>query len=44
VYSEFEKGWLEKKPDPEVLEFYGEWPVTKYENFTYYGAWPGETK
>lgn len=43
-YLEFEKNWLEKKPDPEVLEFYGEWPATKYKTFTYYGAWPGEAE
>jgi N-methylhydantoinase B/oxoprolinase/acetone carboxylase alpha subunit len=41
-FSEFERDWLEKKPNPEVLEFYGEWPTTQYKSFTYYGSWPKE--
>jgi N-methylhydantoinase B/oxoprolinase/acetone carboxylase alpha subunit len=43
-FLEFEKAWLKKKPSPEVLEFYGEWPATAYKSFTYYGSWPEESK
>ena len=43
-FSEFEKEWLKEKPKPEVLEFYGDWPTTKYKSFTYYGSWPGESE
>jgi N-methylhydantoinase B/oxoprolinase/acetone carboxylase alpha subunit len=43
-FSEFEKEWLKKKPDPEFLEFYGDWPVTEYKSFTYYGPWNGESE
>jgi acetophenone carboxylase len=39
-FSEFEREWLKKKPNPEVLEFYGEWPTMEYKSFTYYGSWP----
>jgi acetophenone carboxylase len=43
-YAEFEKEWLKKKPSPEALQFYGEWPVAQYKSFTYYGPWPGENE
>lgn len=38
-FEEFEREWLKKKPAPEVLEFYGDWPNTVYKSFTYYGPW-----
>jgi hypothetical protein len=38
-FPEFEKKWLKKKPDPEVLEYYGNWPTMEYKSFTYYGSW-----
>jgi acetophenone carboxylase len=41
LFSEFEKEWLKKKPSNETLEFYGTWPETKYQSFSYYGQWPG---
>ncbi|OGO42010.1 MAG: hypothetical protein A2137_03695 [Chloroflexi bacterium RBG_16_58_8] len=44
VCAEFEKGWLRKKPSEEVLEFYGDWPIKKYESFSYFGPWPGVEK
>jgi acetophenone carboxylase len=40
-FLEFEKEWLKKKPSEETLEFYGTWPETKYQSFSYYGHWPG---
>jgi acetophenone carboxylase len=43
-YAEFEEGWLKQKPSPEALQFYGEWPITHYKSFTYYGPWPGENE
>jgi len=43
-FSEFEKEWLKKKPNPEVLEFYGDWPTTKFKSFTYYGSWLVESE
>ncbi len=39
-YSEFEIEWLKRKPNEEILEFYGEWPTTKYKSFIHYGNWP----
>jgi acetone carboxylase alpha subunit len=44
TYAEFGKGWLKKKPSQEVLEFYGDWPIKKYESFSYFGPWPGVKK
>jgi acetophenone carboxylase len=38
-FEVFEKEWLQLKPDEEILEFYGEWPETRYKSFTYYGSW-----
>jgi len=43
-YAEFEEEWLKQKPSPEALQFYGEWPITHYKSFTYYGPWPGENE
>jgi N-methylhydantoinase B/oxoprolinase/acetone carboxylase alpha subunit len=40
-FKEFEKVWLKKKPDDTTLEFYGPWPDSKYESFSYFGPWPG---
>jgi len=40
-YAQFEKEWLKKRPNEETLEFYGTWPETKYESFSYFGDWPG---
>jgi len=40
-FAEFEKNWLKKKPSEETLEFYGVWPATEYESFSYFGYWPG---
>jgi hypothetical protein len=40
-FAEFEKGWREKRPSDEVMEFYGEWPEKRYEKFSYFGQWPG---
>jgi len=39
-YSEFEKEWLQKKSGGDTLEFYGDWPVSKYDSFDYFGEWP----
>lgn len=44
TFSDFEREWSKKKPDKEVLEFYGEWPTSHYTSFTYYGSWPEELK
>jgi len=38
-YGEFEKEWLKKKPSDETLEFYGTWPESKSESFSYFGDW-----
>jgi len=38
-FEVFEKEWLQLKPDDEILEFYGDWPETRYKSFTYYGSW-----
>jgi acetone carboxylase alpha subunit len=43
-FDEFEKNWLRKKPSGQVLEFYGDWPVKKYDRFSYFGPWPGVKK
>jgi len=38
-YSDFERKWLKLRPGQEVLQFYGDWPETKYKLFTYFGKW-----
>jgi hypothetical protein len=40
-FEQFEKEWLKKKPSGETLEFYGTWPDSKYDSFSYFGYWPG---
>jgi len=36
-YADFESEWLKLRPDQEVMQFYGDWPETKYKSFTYFG-------
>ncbi|OGO42232.1 MAG: hypothetical protein A2137_05035 [Chloroflexi bacterium RBG_16_58_8] len=43
-YDLFEKEWLKKRPGAETLEFYGDWPETNYQHFSYFGPWPGVTQ
>jgi acetophenone carboxylase len=43
-FNQFEKKWLKKKPSDETLEFYGSWPDSKYDAFSYYGYWPKAKK
>jgi len=43
-FKQFEKEWLKKKPSDETLEFYGTWPESQYESFSYFGSWPGESE
>jgi N-methylhydantoinase B/oxoprolinase/acetone carboxylase alpha subunit len=38
-YADFEREWLKLRPDQEVMQFYGDWPETKYKSFTYFGKW-----
>jgi acetophenone carboxylase len=38
-YTAFEREWLKLRPEQEVLQFYGDWPETKYKSFTYFGKW-----
>jgi acetophenone carboxylase len=38
-YTDFERKWLKLHPDKEILQFYGDWPETKYKAFTYFGKW-----
>jgi N-methylhydantoinase B/oxoprolinase/acetone carboxylase alpha subunit len=38
-YVDFEREWLKLRPDQEILQFYGDWPETKYKSFTYFGKW-----
>ena len=40
-FEDFERKWRELKPPDEMMEFYGDWPETKYESFTYFGEWHG---
>jgi acetophenone carboxylase len=39
TYADFEPEWLKLRPDPEILRYYGDWPETRYESFTYFGEW-----
>lgn len=39
AYEEFEKKWLKLKPDKDIMDFYGDWPETNYDEFTYFGKW-----
>jgi N-methylhydantoinase B/oxoprolinase/acetone carboxylase alpha subunit len=43
-FKQFERKWLKKKPSDETLEFYGTWPDSKYDSFSYFGYWPGASK
>ena len=36
-FKQFERKWLKKKPSDETLEFYGTWPDSKYDSFSYFG-------
>jgi acetophenone carboxylase len=38
-YSDFEREWIKVKPDQEILQFYGDWPETRYKYFSYFGKW-----
>ena len=38
-YAVFERKWLKLRSDKEILQFYGDWPETKYKSFTYFGDW-----
>ena len=38
-YADFERKWLKLRSDKEILQFYGDWPETKYKSFTYFGDW-----
>jgi acetophenone carboxylase len=38
-FADFEREWLKLQPDPEILKYYGNWPETKYNSFTYFGEW-----
>jgi acetone carboxylase alpha subunit len=41
-YGEFKKQWDKLKPSEEILQFYGDWPETKYDSFSYFGDWDKE--
>jgi N-methylhydantoinase B/oxoprolinase/acetone carboxylase alpha subunit len=43
-FEDFERKWRELKPPEEILEFYGDWPETSYESFSYFGEWHGAEK
>ena len=38
-FSKFEEQWLKLKPSEEIMQFYGDWPETKYSTFVNFGDW-----